>query len=67
MHIRLSAIIPYNYIQITHSSRKGQIHYDKVHTVAIDTETGNMVCNRTMNPKVKSNAISMHIIGKDLG
>ncbi|KAK2430985.1 hypothetical protein P8452_44295 [Trifolium repens] len=32
------------------------------HLVAIDTETGNMVCNRTMSPDVKSNAISMHII-----
>ncbi|CAJ2653416.1 unnamed protein product [Trifolium pratense] len=32
------------------------------HLVAIDSETGNMVCNRTMSPDVKSNAISMHII-----
>ncbi|XP_061351670.1 uncharacterized protein LOC133296653 isoform X1 [Gastrolobium bilobum] len=32
------------------------------HFVAIDTATGNSVCSRTMNPKVKSNAISMHII-----
>ncbi|XP_027329453.1 uncharacterized protein LOC113845930 isoform X2 [Abrus precatorius] len=30
--------------------------------LVIDTVTGNMVCSRTMNPKVKSNAISMHII-----
>jgi len=37
------------------------------HLVAIDTETGNMVCNRTMSPSVNSNAISMHIIGKCLG
>ncbi|KAK7320593.1 hypothetical protein VNO77_30214 [Canavalia gladiata] len=36
------------------------------HFVAIDTVTGNMVCSRTMNPRVKSNAISMHIIGKYL-
>ncbi|RDX73131.1 Syntaxin-binding protein 5-like protein, partial [Mucuna pruriens] len=33
------------------------------HFVAIDSMTGNMVCSRTMNPRVKSNAISMHIIG----
>ncbi|XP_020210711.1 uncharacterized protein LOC109795575 isoform X1 [Cajanus cajan] len=32
------------------------------HFVAIDTVTGNTVCNRTMSPKEKSNAISMHII-----
>ncbi|XP_050904243.1 lethal(2) giant larvae protein homolog SRO77 isoform X2 [Lathyrus oleraceus] len=32
------------------------------HFVAVDTETGNMVCNRSIYPKVKSNAISMHII-----
>ncbi|TKY56875.1 Lethal(2) giant larvae protein-like SRO77 [Spatholobus suberectus] len=32
------------------------------HFVAIDTMTGNMVCSRTMSPRVKSNAISMHII-----
>lgn len=32
------------------------------HFVATDTVTGNMVCSRTMNPGVKSNAISMHII-----
>ncbi|XP_058748212.1 uncharacterized protein LOC131621026 isoform X2 [Vicia villosa] len=32
------------------------------HFLVIDTETGNMVCNRSIYPKVKSNAISMHII-----
>src|SRR4051812_28209353 len=36
------------------------------HFLVIDTETGNMVCNRSIYPKVKSNAISMHIIGKYL-
>jgi len=36
------------------------------HFVAIDTEKRNMVCNRTKNPKVKSNEISTHIIGKYL-
>ncbi|KAI5428545.1 hypothetical protein KIW84_033508 [Lathyrus oleraceus] len=32
------------------------------HFVAVDAETGNMVCNRSIYPKVKSSAISMHII-----
>lgn len=35
--------------------------------VAVDTAKGNMVCSRTMRPNLKSNAISMHIIGKYFG
>ncbi|KAK7300521.1 hypothetical protein RJT34_11367 [Clitoria ternatea] len=32
------------------------------HFTVIDTSTRNMVCSRNLNPKVKSNAISMHIL-----
>jgi len=34
------------------------------HFVAIDAVTGNIVCSKTISPRVKSNAISMYIIGK---
>lgn len=34
------------------------------HFIAIDAVTGNMVCTRTISPRVQSNAISMHMIGK---
>ncbi|ESW13751.1 hypothetical protein PHAVU_008G223200 [Phaseolus vulgaris] len=32
------------------------------HFVAIDAVTGNVVCSRTISPRVQSNAISMHMI-----
>lgn len=49
---------------ISDNSAKGLVFImtRDAHLVAIDTETGNMVCNRTMSPRVNSNAISMHII-----
>lgn len=34
---------------------------------AIDTESGNIVCNVSINPKKESNVISIHIIGKYVG
>lgn len=54
---------------ISDDPRKGPVFImtRDANLVVMDTETGNVVCNRTMNPKVKSNAISMHIIGKYFG
>lgn len=54
---------------ISDNSGKGLVFImtRNAHFVAIETATGNMVCSRTMNPRVKSNAISMHIIGKYFG
>lgn len=54
---------------ISDNSRKGLLFVmtRDAQFVAVDTETGNVVCNRTMSPKVKSNAISLHLIGKYLG
>ncbi|KAJ1426356.1 WD40/YVTN repeat-like-containing domain superfamily [Sesbania bispinosa] len=51
---------------ISDNSEKGLVFImtRDAHFVAIDTATGNMVCSRTMYPRVKSNAISMHTIGK---
>ncbi|CAJ1971027.1 unnamed protein product [Sphenostylis stenocarpa] len=37
------------------------------HLVAIDAVTGNTVCSTTMSPRVKANAISIHMIGKYFG
>ncbi|XP_027941630.1 uncharacterized protein LOC114195383 isoform X3 [Vigna unguiculata] len=34
------------------------------HFVAIDAVTGNIVCSKTISPRVKSNAISMYIIDR---
>ncbi|XP_004491029.1 uncharacterized protein [Cicer arietinum] len=49
---------------ISDNSRKGLLFVmtRDAQFVAVDTETGNVVCNRTMSPKVKSNAISLHLI-----
>ncbi|KAL5101851.1 hypothetical protein RYX36_006178, partial [Vicia faba] len=49
---------------ISDNSGKGLVFVmtRNAHFVALDTEKGNMVCNRSIYPKVKSNTISMHII-----
>ncbi|XP_019433658.1 PREDICTED: uncharacterized protein LOC109340410 isoform X2 [Lupinus angustifolius] len=49
---------------ISDSSGKGPVFImtRDANLVVIDTAKGDVVCSRTMNPKVKSNAISMHII-----
>ncbi|KAE9614991.1 putative transcription factor WD40-like family [Lupinus albus] len=69
LNAKFSDICSLNILQesvsdISDSSGKGPVFImtRDANLVVIDNAKGDVVCSRTMNPKVKSNAISMHII-----